>query len=455
MIIERFYLQCLSHASYILWDKQSRNCLVIDPQRDIGGYQNYIEKNNLILKGIIETHIHADFVSGHQELAKNYSVPIYYGQKAQINYPVIHVKDGDKLQLGQLLIEFLETPGHTPESICILVKDPTHNFPDVLFTGDTLFVGDVGRPDLLGAKMPAEILAGMLFKSIQRLKKLPAETRIYPAHGAGSSCGKTLGTEAFSTMGEQISSNYALKDLTEKEFIHVVTEDQPEAPKYFSMNAAQNKMGVSSLEDLLAKMKYYPYEEILDYSQNPDNLILDTRDPQDFAQGHIPGSINIGLDGQFASWLGTLLDPTKNIYLISEPSRIEESFIRCARVGFENIKGVIRYGYPKNSKIENSFIRLNSQEFNEKIKEEVFLLDVRKKNEVDLGKIPHAHWITLSKLTANLESIPKDKPILLYCGGGYRSSIAASILLQNKFSQVYDLIGGFRVWEQQNREISK
>ncbi|HMS09239.1 MAG TPA: MBL fold metallo-hydrolase, partial [Pyrinomonadaceae bacterium] len=332
MKFKQFYLGCLAHASYYIGSGEE--AAIIDPQRDVQQYIDEAEANGQKIKYVIETHSHADFVSGHLELAAKTGAQIIYGQRANTEFPTLKVKDGDVLNVGAVELKFLETPGHTPEGITILAKDGENaDAPTKMFTGDTLFIGDVGRPDLIGSKgFTAEQMGAMLYDSLhEKILPLPDETEVYPAHGAGSLCGKSLSKETWSTLGEQRKFNYALKPMTKEEFIKVVASDQPEVPAYFPVSASQNLKGSVSLEELPKPAKLTP-EEIIGF----DGIVVDIRQNTEYGAGHVPNSINIGLGGQFASWAGTLIPIGTPVALVAETQeQIDEAFMRLARVGIE------------------------------------------------------------------------------------------------------------------------
>jgi hydroxyacylglutathione hydrolase len=338
MKFKQFYLGCLAHASYYIGS--ATEAAVIDPQRDIEQYLAEAEANGQRIKYVIETHSHADFVSGHIELAKKTGAQIVFGQRANTEFPTLKVKDGDELRVGKIKLKFLETPGHTPEGITILAENTENpDEPLKMFTGDTLFIGDVGRPDLIGSKgFTAEEMAGMLYDSLrEKILPLPDETEVYPAHGAGSLCGKSLSKETWSTLGEQRRTNYALKPMSKEEFVKIVAADQPEVPAYFPLSAAQNLKGSVSLEDL-PKPEKMTTEEI----ENFDGVVLDVRKNTEFGAGHIPNSINIGLGGQFASWAGTFISNGTPVAIVAESQeQVDEAVMRLARVGIETVKGFI------------------------------------------------------------------------------------------------------------------
>ena len=442
MNFKQFYLGCLSHASYYIGSENE--AAVIDPQRDIQQYLDEAEANGQKIKYVIETHSHADFVSGHIELAKKTGAQIIYGQRANVKFPVLKVKDGDELMVGKVKLKFLETPGHTPEGITIIAQDTENpDAPLKMFTGDTLFIGDVGRPDLVGSKgYTAEEMASMLYDSLhQKILSFPDNTEVYPAHGAGSLCGKSLSKETWSTLGEQKKVNYALKATTKEEFIELVTADQPEVPMYFPKSASKNLEGALPLEEL-PKPKPMTTEEILEFK----GVVLDVRPNVEYGKGHIPNSINIGLGGQFASWAGTLIPIGTPVAIAAETeAQVDEAFTRLARVGHESVVGFILL---KDFKGEQKVInQVGVQELNEAIKtEDAQFVDVRRTNEYRNGHVPKAVNIPLHTLSKEWQRLNPEKKTYVICQSGYRSSIATSILENAGFKEVCNVLGGTTAW---------
>jgi hydroxyacylglutathione hydrolase len=442
MQFKQFYLGCLAHASYYLGS--DGEAAVIDPQRDVQQYLDEAEANNQRIKYVIETHSHADFVSGHIELAEKTGAEIIYGQRANTEFPTLKVKDGDELFVGKVKLKFLETPGHTPEGITVLAED-TENPGDPLkmFTGDTLFIGDVGRPDLIGSKgFTAEEMGGMLYDSLRdKILPLPDETEIYPAHGAGSLCGKSLSKETWSTLGEQRRTNYALKPMTKEEFIKIVAADQPEAPAYFAQSAAQNLKGSASLENL-PKPQSLTTEEIVNF----DGIVLDVRPGADFGAGHVPNSINIGLGGQFATWAGTLVSIGTPVAIAADtPEQVDEAFTRLARVGIETVKGyILMKDYAGELKTVE---QVSVEEAKEKTASgEVQFVDVRSAAEHAGGHAKNTINLPLNSLSREIDRLDPDKPTFVLCQGGYRSSLGTSILENAGFKKIYNVTGGTKAW---------
>lgn len=441
MKFKQFYLGCLAHASYYIGSETE--AAIIDPQRDVSQYITEAEANGQKIKYVIETHSHADFVSGHRELAEKTGAEIIFGQKANTQFPTHKVKDGDELFVGKIKLKFLETPGHTPEGITVLAENAENaDEPLKIFTGDTLFIGDVGRPDLIGSKgFTADEMASMLYDSLhEKILPLPDETEVYPAHGAGSLCGKSLSKETWSTLGEQRKSNYALQPMSKEEFIKIVASDQPEVPAYFPKSAAKNLEGSASLEDL-PKPEEFSTEEI----SNFDGVILDVRKNDEYGAGHIPSAINIGLGGQFASWAGTLVSIGTPIAIAAETEeQTGEAVMRLARVGIETVKGFILM------KDFSGETRKTEQIPVEKLKEilsgETQLVDVRRVAEHAPAHAPHAINIPLDKLPKELDALDPDKPTYVICQSGYRSSLGGGVLENAGFREIYNVTGGTQAW---------
>ncbi len=442
MQFKQFYLGCLAHASYYLGSETE--AVIIDPQRDVQQYLDEAEANGQKIKYVIETHSHADFVSGHLELAKKTGAEIIYGERAKTEFPTHKVKDGDELMLGKIKLKFLETPGHTPEGITILAENTEDaNEPVKMFTGDTLFIGDVGRPDLIGSKgFTAEEMGAMLYDSLNnKILPLADETEVYPAHGAGSLCGKSLSKETWSTLGNQRAFNYALKPMTKEEFIKVVAADQPEVPAYFPVSASQNLKGSVSLEDL-PKPAAMTTEEI----NNFDGVVIDIRPNTEFGAGHIPNSINIGLSGQFASWAGTLIPIGTAVAIASDnQEHIDEAFMRLARVGIETVKGFILtndYSGEMNNVEQVSVEQAKEATANEGIQ----FVDVRRVAEHAGGHAPNTINLPLDILAKEVGKLDPEKPTYVLCQSGYRSSLGTSILENAGFNEIYNVTGGTKAW---------
>jgi rhodanese-related sulfurtransferase len=455
MILQQFYLGCLAQASYIVADEATKAAVVVDPRRDIDEYLQFAADHDLHIGHVVLTHFHADFVAGHVELRDRLGAIIYLGARAKAEYAFTPLGDGDSIDLGHVRLEALETPGHTVESISVLVfdREKSNTVPQAVLTGDTLFVGDVGRPDLrVALGWSAVDLGSMLYDSIQKLLPLPDSMIVYPGHGAGSLCGKAIGKETFSTMGEQRRSNYALQPMTKDAFITLVAEDQPDAPSYFTYDAVLNTRERETLDDTLAtRMTPLSLERVLDLA-NRGAQLLDTRDPTEFAAAHLRGSINIGLGGQFANWAGTILDHDRPIVIISTPGREHEAGVRLGRIGFDRIAGYLDHGMLRLAErpdLTTRIERLSAPVAAERLTSSVppLLLDVRSPHEYGTKRIQRAENIPLNHLRERLEELPRNRPIVVHCAGGYRSSIAASLLESQGFSQVSEIAGGVSAWE--------
>ena len=455
MIFKQFYLPCLAHASYIIGDAATGTATVVDPQRDTDQYIAFAAGRALKIKHVFLTHLHADFVAGHLELREREGATIYLGARAQASYSFTPVRDGDTVEFGRVRLKVLETPGHTPESISILVYDLNVSDlqPYAVLTGDTLFIGDVGRPDLrVALGWSAAELGSMLFDSLHtKLLTLPDESVVYPAHGAGSLCGKALSKETFSSLGEQRRSNYALQPMSKEAFIDVVTADQPEAPAYFNYDAALNSEERPTLDELLARVSAMTLDDLLAL-QEAGAQILDTREPGEFAAAHLAGSINIGLGGQYATWAGTVLDRDHPIVIIADPGRENESTTRLGRIGFDHIVGYLKEGL--HSLRSRPDLTVQTERLSAPFAAELLssnqpplALDVRAPRERDQKHIAGSLSIPLNHLTENLKQLAKDRPLLVYCAGGYRSSIAASLLQRAGFDRVSEIAGGISGWE--------
>ena len=442
MQFKQFYLGCLAHASYYLGS--DAEAAVIDPQRDVQQYLDEAKANNQTIKYVIETHSHADFVSGHIELAEKTGARIIYGERANTTFPTLKVKDGDELSVGKIKLKFLETPGHTPEGITVLAEDTENaGAPLKMFTGDTLFIGDVGRPDLIGSKgFTAEEMGGMLYDSLrEKILPLPDETEVYPAHGAGSLCGKSLSKETWSTLGEQRKTNYALQPMSKEEFVKIVAADQPEAPAYFAASAAQNLKGSASLENLPKPVALTTAE-----IENFDGIVLDVRPAPEFGAAHVPNAINIGLGGQFATWAGTLVSTSAAVAIVADTQeQIDEAFMRLARVGIETVKGFIlmKDFSGKTNSVEQVSIE---QTRDATANDDVQFVDVRSPAEHAGGHAKNTINLPLNSLSREIDRLNPEKPTYVLCQGGYRSSLGTSILENAGFRKIYNVTGGTKAW---------
>jgi glyoxylase-like metal-dependent hydrolase (beta-lactamase superfamily II)/rhodanese-related sulfurtransferase len=450
MFIKQLYTGCLSEAAYYI--ESEGIAAVIDPLRDIEEYLVLAKERNATIKYIFETHFHADFVSGHLDLAATTGATIVYGPGTVTKFPVHVAEDEAIFQIGKISITVLHTPGHTLESSCYLLKDETGK-DNAIFTGDTLFVGDVGRPDLAqkGNEITMEDLAGMLYESLQkRIMPLADDVIVYPAHGAGSSCGKNLGPETFSTIGVQKATNYALQDQTKDEFIKAVTEGLAAPPNYFPINAMINKEGYDSLESVLLKgMKPLSIEAFKQKIEN-NTIILDTRNSAVFTQGFVPGSISIGLDGRFAEWAGSLLPFNQPMVLVTEKGKEKESIVRLARVGFDKIEGFLADGFEGWKTAGEKIDLIIDIEADEMAMDIAFdpnmvIVDVRKETEYANGHVKEAINIPLNDLTdpGSMANLDDHHNIYIHCAGGYRSVIASSLIKREGFHNIRNVVGGF------------
>lgn len=450
MQIEQIYTGCLAQGAYYI--TSNGEAAIIDPLREIQPYLDRLERDNVTLKYIFETHFHADFVSGHVDLSKKTGAPIVYGPTATPEFEAIIATDGQEFSIGNIKIKALHTPGHTMESTTYLLMDEDGK-EHAIFSGDTLFIGDVGRPDLAqkAAHMTQEQLAGILFNSLRtKIMTLPDEVIVYPAHGAGSACGKNMSKETVSTIGNQKATNYALRaDMTEDEFIKEVTEGLLPPPPYFGMNVAMNKQGYESFETVLNNgMKAIAVNDFEAIVEETGALILDTRKNGDFAKGFIPQSINIGIDGDFAPWVGALIADVKQpIILVTETGQEEESVTRLSRVGFDNLIGHLEGGFDawkKAGKEIDTIHRITAEEFAKQVKiGESKVIDIRKESEYCAEHVEESYSKPLASINEWIKDINPKEPFFLHCAGGYRSMIAASILQARGFRNFTEIEGGF------------
>jgi glyoxylase-like metal-dependent hydrolase (beta-lactamase superfamily II)/rhodanese-related sulfurtransferase len=457
MYFEQFYLGCLAHASYMF--ASNGEAVVVDPQRDVEIYLQAAEKNGLTIRHIFETHLHADFVSGHKELAQRTGAKIYVGATAGAKFPHVPIHDGFSLQVGKLQITTLETPGHTPESICLVLTDSERSDePCAVLTGDTLFIGDVGRPDLSPTHTPQQ-LAAMMYDSLHyKLMTLPDKTHVYPAHGAGSLCGRNMRSEKSSTIGTERLTNWALQIKTREDFVNQMTANLPARPEYFAQDAAINREGAAPLQELHALTPVAPAD--LQYQIGQGVTALDVRHQDDFAAGHVPGSINIPLSGQFASWAGALLGLSADPVLIADNmDQITEARLRLARVGIEDVAGYLEGGISgwKSAALPlTQMQQLTVEQLKSHLdRNAVHVLDVRREGEWQAGHIDGASWYALDHFKHALPELDPNAPIAVHCKGGYRSMIACSFLQRAGHRNLLNIIGGFDAWEKQGLPTSK
>lgn len=461
MTIKQLYTGCLSEAAYYI--ESEGEVAIIDPLRDTDEYIRLAKENNAGIKYIFETHFHADFVSGHIDLSNKTGAPIIYGPGAQTSYKVYNSKDNEVFKLGKVTIEVLHTPGHTLESSCYLLRDE-HNKPHAVFTGDTLFVGDVGRPDLSSGNMSSKELAGIMYDTIQnKILPLADDVIVYPAHGAGSSCGKSMGPETFSTIGEQKKTNYALQPQTREEFIAAVTDGLSTAPKYFAINAKINMQGYTSLDDIkqkgLTPLSVPEFKKIIE----GDVLILDTRHASVFTKGFVPGSVFIGLEGRFAEWAGSLLSFDKPMVLVTEPGKEEETLVRLTRVGFDKMLGYLDGGFDAwqaAGETADMIIDIEADELAMDIPHDpnLVIVDVRRETEFADGHVVNAQNLPLNEMNdvVNLAHFEDNQNLYIHCAGGYRSVIAASLLKREGTHNLRNVLGGWgKIKEQKNIPTQK
>jgi rhodanese-related sulfurtransferase/glyoxylase-like metal-dependent hydrolase (beta-lactamase superfamily II) len=456
MILKQYYLGCLAHASYLLGDEASSTAIIVDPQRDIQQYLIDAERFGLEIRHVFLTHFHADFVAGHLELHDRCGASIRLGARAKAQYAFVSMKDGDTLEFPGLRVQVLETPGHTIESISITVfdleKDPAK--PHAVLSGDTLFIGDVGRPDLRASLgWTANDLGAHLYDSLRdKLLTLPDETLVYPAHGAGSLCGKQLSSDTVSTLGDQRRFNYALQSMSKEAFIRLVTADQPDAPPYFTYDAFLNtrEHGTldKNLEDLLHPVEVDEVIQLRDAGAQ----ILDVRDAAEYARGHLAGSINIGLGGQYATWAGTVLDRVRSIVIIAEPGRELEAAMRLGRIGFDHMGGYLRGGMQALAERLDLVCptdRISAQMAADQLAsaEPPLVLDIRNRPEWAARHIAGSVNIPLNRLQERIAEVPRDRRTAVHCASGYRSSIAASILHLYGFTNLIEMAGGLAAWD--------
>ena len=458
MILKQFYLNCLAHASYLIGDEHTRTAAVVDPQRDIDQYLAFAAEHGLKIEHVFLTHFHADFVAGHLELRDRAGAKIYLGSAAKAEYPFTPLHDQDIVEMGRVRLKALETPGHTAESISIVVYDldKSATEPQAVLTGDTLFVGDVGRPDLrVALGWSANDLGGLLYDSLrEKLLTLPDSAAVYPAHGAGSLCGKALSKETVSTIGEQRRSNYALQPMSKATFIDLVTADQPDAPSYFTYDAVLNTRERPTLDETLERISALTLDHVLAL-QESGAQVLDTRDPAEFAAAHLAGSINIGLAGQYATWAGTVLTHEQPIVIIADPGREQEAAMRLGRIGFDQVVGYLKDGLHSvrsRPELMMSTERLSAQVAAERMAAPApdrapIMIDVRGPGERQQKRIAGSVSIPLTQLRNRVSELPADRPLLVYCAGGYRSSIAASLLQRHGRTEVSELAGGIAAWD--------
>jgi len=458
LILEQHYLACLAQASYLIVDQKTNTAIVVDPRRDVDLYVERAKELGVTIRDVILTHFHADFLAGHLELRERTGAKIWLGEGADAEFEFSAMKDGGVLEAGDLRLEFLATPGHTPESTSILVYDLAQSAeePHAVLTGDTLFIGDVGRPDLMSSVgLTSEELAGWMYDSLRtKLMPLPDETIVYPGHGAGSACGKNLSSETWSTIGKQKQFNYALQDMERDAFVGLLTANQPDAPAYFPYDARLNRREHPTLEAALAdSLGALSLDEVLRL-QNTGAVVVDTRDADAFAAGHLAGSVNIGLDGKYASWTGTLIDPETPLVIVADDGLAEEATRRLGRIGFDSVAGHLEGGagaFASHPEHVATHTRITPDELRARLASDAppLVVDVRTPTEWEDGHIEGALHVPLARLPKALSEVPVDRDIVLMCKTGYRSSAAASLLATgaNRSDRtVVDVAGGMDAW---------
>jgi glyoxylase-like metal-dependent hydrolase (beta-lactamase superfamily II)/rhodanese-related sulfurtransferase len=452
MKFNQYYLECLSHASYLIGDEATGRAVVVDPQRDVAEYVSDAAAAGLTIELVIETHFHADFLSGHLELAAATGAKIVYSSVAETEFTSVGVADGERYSLGDITLEFRQTPGHTPESLSIVIYEHSDDqVPFGVLTGDTLFIGDVGRPDLLSSiGFTREELADQLYDSLHdKLMTLPDATKVYPAHGAGSACGKNLSTDLWSTIGAQKDTNYALKAPDKPTFMSLVTEGQPPAPGYFVYDAILNRQD-RELLDQTAMPTTMTHDEVV-AALDAGAMLIDGRDPEEFGHGHLRAAINVGLAGRYAEFAGSVIPPDVDIVLVVDPGQELEGKNRLARIGFDRVIGYLDDPYKVMFQHRDEVqvgSRLTAQAFNERVAEmgDIQIVDVRNPGEVADGVIDGAIEIPVGQLPSRVDELDVSRPTVVYCAGGYRSSVAASVLRQRGFVDVSDILGGYGAW---------
>ncbi|TGD84892.1 MBL fold metallo-hydrolase [Mycolicibacterium sp. CH28] len=452
MILEQYYIECLSHASYLIGDQTTGRAIVVDPRRDISEYLDDAEKYGLRIEGVINTHFHADFVSGHLELVEATGAWIGFGEAADTDYPIRRLGHGEHISLGEVDLEILATPGHTWESISVVVRPQPGATPSAVLTGDSLFIGDVGRPDLvnIGDSSTSDLARAMYHSIHDTLFALPDSVIVMPAHGAGSSCGKNLSTELTSTIGEQRRTNPSVQPMSVDEFVELVTNGQPAAPAYFSANAAMNKRTHPLLSAARQIPELTPAE--LRHALETGVRVVDARSVEDFAAGHLRGSVNVGFDGRFAETGGMVAEVGERIALVTYPGEEQDAALRLARIGSDNAVGYLNVDrdgrFPAALRnLVRTAPRTNVADLDQLIAADaVTVIDIRNPGERDHGVIPGALSIPLAQLRIRLADVPTDKPIVVHCAGGWRSSVAASLLRAQGFDNVTDLAGGYNAW---------
>lgn len=462
MHFKPYYLGCLAHASYLIGGDNGE-AAVIDPRRDVEEYLADAEAAGLTIRSVIETHLHADFVSGHVELARRTGATIYIGAKADARFPHHPVREGDEIRMGDVTLRFLETPGHTPEGISIVAWVQGETAPRMVFTGDTLFIGDVGRPDLVGSKgfTPQEMARQMYRSLADKLLALPDSTEVRPAHGAGSACGRALSEERASTIGKERRHNPALQYVVRGDvegFVRYATEGLPTAPAYFALDAQKNREGAPTVQEILSSARPLSPAEVEERTEERV-LPLDTRSVKDFGAGHLPGALHVQLEGKFAPWVGSIVPPGAEVVVIADPGREVETMTRLARVGYERIVGWLEGGMDAWRRAGGEIVsvpQIAPAELRRRLasSDRPDILDVRTASEWEAGHLPGALHVPLPELQARLAEVPSG-PLAVICGSGYRSSIACSILQRAGWRAVENVAGGWEAWEASEAEAAR
>ncbi len=455
IVFHQYYLGCLSHASYLIGDEATKTAVVIDPQRDVDQYIADAKKNGMKITHVFLTHVHADFVAGHLELERKTGAKICLGSKTNASYKFTGFKDGDTLEFGNIRFKTLETPGHTPEAISILVYDLKKDAkaPYAVLTGDCLFIGDVGRPDLLSSQgITAKQLAGMTYDSLHnKLMVLPDETLVYPAHGAGSLCGKNMSSETVSTIGEQKRTNYALQPMSKEKLVELLTKDLPPAPKYFAYDAAFNCKTHPSLEELLNNLKPLSIDEALKL-KNSGAYLLDGRSSDEYAKQHVVDSVNIPLKGRYATWAGTFIDHDKPVVVIADAGQEHEAAMRLGRIGLDSVAGYVGGGikaFDGRTDLVRSNERVDAKSLAKQMQSDKppYVIDVRSDGEWQAAHLDKTHHLPLNDILDHVDTLPKDQELVIMCASGNRSSTAASLLSQRGVTHLTDLAGGIEGWQ--------
>ena len=450
MILEQYYIECLSHASYLIGDESTGTAIVVDPRRDVDGYLEDAQRYGLKIVGVVNTHFHADFVSGHLELRDATDAWIAFGEAADTEYPIKRLAHGEHISLGEVDIEVLSTPGHTWESISLLIRENADAVPTAVLTGDSLFIGDVGRPDLanLGDGTNTD-LAQAMYRTIHNvLLALPDSVTVMPAHGAGSSCGKNMSDQLTSTIGEQRRTNPSVAPMSEGSFVDMITDGQPSVPSYFATDVALNK----SARTLLDPSRVVPQLSFADLRAeiSSGTAILDARNVEDFAAGHLAGTVNVGFDGRFAETGGMVAEIGDRIVVITYPGEEQEAAKRLARIGSDNVAGFVNVDgiFPAElSDLVQTAPRTTVSELAQLLADDaVTLVDIRNPGEREFGTIAGAVSIPLAQLRSRIDELPTDRPVVVHCAGGWRSSVAASLLRAQGLEDVRDLAGGYNAW---------